>query len=95
MVESFEGPANLSQELMNGLKKRQFSGCAFMVVDDGERLHLAAICGTEALAAGEKAGDMIRTLAPIAGGKGGGKPDLARGAAPEREKLAALLEAAR
>lgn len=95
LVESFEGPANLSQELMNGLKKRQFSGCAFMVVDDGERLHLAAICGTEALAAGEKAGDMIRTLAPIAGGKGGGKPDLARGAAPEREKLAALLEAAR
>jgi alanyl-tRNA synthetase len=39
------------------------------------------------LAAGLKAGDILRDLAAIAGGKGGGKPDQARGAAPDRSKL--------
>ncbi|MCX6867690.1 MAG: DHHA1 domain-containing protein, partial [Verrucomicrobia bacterium] len=47
-----------------------------------------------ALTAGLKAGDLLRDLAAIAGGKGGGKPDQARGAAPQREKLAAIKAAA-
>jgi alanyl-tRNA synthetase len=59
-------------------------------VDDGEKLHLATHCGADALAAGLKAGDLLRDLAALAGGKGGGKPDQARGAAPQRDKLAEL-----
>jgi alanyl-tRNA synthetase len=38
---------------------------------------------------------MIQELGPIAGGKGGGKPDQARGAAPQRDKAADLLAAAK
>ena len=63
-------------------------------VDDGEKLHLATYCGHEALAAGLKAGDLLRDLAALAGGKGGGKPDQARGAAPQRDKLSDLKSAA-
>ena len=63
-------------------------------MDDGEKLHLATYCGPAALAAGLKAGDLLRDLAALAGGKGGGKPDQARGAAPEREKLEDLKTAA-
>ena len=37
---------------------------------------------------------LLRDLAAIAGGKGGGKPDQARGAAPERDKLEAIKAAA-
>ncbi len=40
------------------------------------------------------AGKLIKELGPIAGGKGGGKPDQARGAAPERDKAEALKVAA-
>ncbi len=36
------------------------------------------------------AGKLIQELAPAAGGKGGGKPDTARGAAPERKKATEL-----
>ena len=61
-----------------------------LVVDDGEKLHLATHCGADAIAAGIKAGDLLRDLAALAGGKGGGKPDQARGAAPHREKLAEI-----
>ncbi len=90
IIVSFESDASLLQELQNGLKKKNFSKAALLVVDDGEKLHLATHCGADAIAAGLKAGDLLRDLAAIAGGKGGGKPDQARGAAPHREKLAEI-----
>ena len=90
IIVSFESDASLLQELQNGLKKKNFSKAALLVVDDGEKLHLATHCGADAIAAGLKAGDLLRDLAALAGGKGGGKPDQARGAAPHREKLAEI-----
>ena len=50
-------------------------------------------CGEDALAKGMKAGDILRELAAIGGGKGGGKPDQARGAAPNRGKLGEIKAA--
>ncbi|MEI7910425.1 MAG: alanine--tRNA ligase [Verrucomicrobiota bacterium] len=94
IIASFEADASLLQELQNGLKKKNFTGPALLVVDDGDKLHLATHCGSAALAAGLKAGDLLRDLVAIAGGKGGGKPDQARGAAPQREKLAEIRAAA-
>ncbi|MFZ9937690.1 MAG: alanine--tRNA ligase [Luteolibacter sp.] len=94
IVVSFESDASLLQELQNGLKKKNFAGPALLVVDDGEKLHLAVHCGPDVLAKGLKAGDLLRELAAIAGGKGGGKPDQARGAAPDRSKLEELKKAA-
>ncbi|HEY0407097.1 MAG TPA: alanine--tRNA ligase [Pyrinomonadaceae bacterium] len=39
------------------------------------------------------AGQVIKELAPIVGGRGGGKPDMAEGGGPQPEKLAEALEA--
>ena len=94
IIISFESDASLLQELRNGLKKKQFAGPALLIVDDGEKLHLATHCGPAAIAAGLKAGDLLRDLAALAGGKGGGKPDQARGATPDRSKLEAIKAAA-
>jgi alanyl-tRNA synthetase len=95
IVASFEADASLLQELLNGLKKQGFGGAGFVIVDDGDKLHLGAYCGDTAQANGLKAGDILRDLAALAGGKGGGKPDQARGAAPERGKRAELEAAAK
>ena len=95
IIESFESDASLLQELQNGLKKKNFAGPALLIVDDGEKLHLAVHCGADALTKGLKAGDILRDLAAIAGGKGGGKPDQARGAAPDRSKLEEIKTAAK
>ncbi len=40
-----------------------------------------------------KAGNIIREIAPIVGGRGGGKPDMAEGGGTEPEKLADAIEA--
>ncbi len=91
LVLSAEGGNELLTELFNGLRKRQFTGAAFLVTDDGESLSLGAFCGSEAQEAGLKAGDLIRNLAPIVGGKGGGKADMARGSAKNLDAKPELL----
>jgi len=91
IVLSTEGPAALLQELMNALKKIHFSHAAFLIVDDGDKLHLGALCGEDGNNAGHGAGNLIKELGPLAGGKGGGKPDMARGAAPDRDKVTDLV----
>ncbi len=54
---------------------------------------LLAVCGSEAVARGVKAGDIIRTIAPICGGKGGGKPDSAMGGGTEVSRVDDALAA--
>ena len=46
---------------------------------DGDKLTFQAVCGKEAVARGVKAGDIIRAVTAICGGKGGGRPDSAMG----------------
>jgi alanyl-tRNA synthetase len=41
-----------------------------------------------------KAGDIIREIAPIVGGRGGGKPDMAEGGGTEPDKLSEAIDAA-
>ena len=91
VVIAAEGGNDLLTELFNGLRKRHYEAAAFLVADDGSTLSLGAYCGSAAQAAGLKAGDLIRTLAPIVGGKGGGKADMARGSGKDLAGKADLL----
>ena len=95
IVISTEGSPALLQELLNGLRKIHFTQAAFIVIDDGNKLHLGAFCGEEGKKNGYGAGNLIQNLGPIAGGKGGGKPDMARGAASDRDKISDLTAAAK
>ncbi len=94
IVLSTEGGAELLTELLNGLRKRHCPAAAFLIAQDGDALMLGAYCGEQAQAAGLKAGDLIRSLAPIVGGKGGGKADMARGSGRDLAAKPALIEAA-
>lgn len=92
LVITQEGSAALLHELLGGLKSRQFAQAAFCIIDDGDKLHLGTLVGKDS---NLNAGKLIQDLAPIAGGKGGGKSDMARGAAPQRGRLDELEASAR
>ena len=62
------------------------------VADD--TAHLAVAVG-EAFTKQFQAGKLVGVLAPLVGGKGGGRPDLARGAGKDPSGLDALLAKAR
>ena len=51
------------------------------------KITFLAVCGKEAVARGVKAGDIIRAVCSLCGGKGGGKPDSAMGGGTDLLKL--------
>ena len=54
---------------------------------NGEKITFLAVCGKEAVAKGIKAGEIIKNVTAICGGKGGGKPDSAMGGGTDVLKL--------
>lgn len=73
--------AELLQEAMNTVKARQFRGAVAMALVADGAVHLGVIVHGD-LTSRFKAGDIVRESLAVAGGKGGGKPEMARGAAP-------------
>ena len=64
----------------------------FATVFEG-KINFVAACGTEAVKAGAHAGNILRTISAIAGGKGGGRPDSAMSGASDVTKLDEALAA--
>ncbi len=54
---------------------------------NGEKATIVAVCGKNAIAKGVKAGDVVREVAKLAGGGGGGRPDSAMAGAKDIAKL--------
>lgn len=54
---------------------------------NGEKATIVAVCGKEAISKGVKAGDVVREVAKLAGGGGGGRPDSAMAGAKDLSKL--------
>ena len=82
--------------MLNSFKKRQFDGVGIISVkDEAEgKVHLGVYVA-EALTDKFQAGKIIQELAPKVGGRGGGKPDMARGAGSDISGIEPMLEAAR
>ena len=57
------------------------------------KVALVAALNSAAQERGLSAGDLIRTVAPLAGGKGGGKQDVAQGGGTDPAGIPAALQA--
>ena len=60
----------------------------------GEKLSFACACGTDAVAKGAHAGNIVRAVATVAGGSGGGKPDSAMAGGKDLSKVDDALQEA-
>ena len=76
------------RELADGIRDRIGSGV--IVLATGEGALLATV--TKDLTGKVKAGDILGEVAALAGGRGGGKPELAQGGTKEVEKLDSALQ---
>lgn len=74
--------AQITDQLKNKIQKG-----VVIVVGKGEASHPIIVSVSKDLMADYKAGDLLREVAGVMGGKGGGRPDFAQGAAPDRAKL--------
>ncbi len=60
---------------------------------NGEKLTFCAACGKDAISKGAHAGNLVREIAKLTGGNGGGKPDSAMAGGKDTSKLSIALDA--
>ncbi len=85
-----------ARKLGDMLRDKESAVIALLAIQNEGKTVLLCVCGKEAVAAGFAAGQIIRELSPVVGGKGGGKPDSAMGGGPltgkNKEVFTALKE---
>ena len=66
---------------------------AVLSAENGEKITFLAVCGKKSVAAGVKAGELVKLVTGITGGSGGGKPDSAMGGGKDASKLSEAMAA--
>ena len=79
--------ANKLRQMGDMLRDKASNVVAVLATVNGEKITFLAVCGKEAVAKGIKAGEIIKNVTAICGGKGGGKPDSAMGGGTDILKL--------
>ncbi|MCR5208506.1 MAG: alanine--tRNA ligase [Eubacterium sp.] len=76
------------------IKAQKDNAVAVIAGVNGEKATIVTVCGKNAVARGVKAGDVVREVAKLAGGGGGGRPDSAMAGAKDISKLDDAIAAA-
>ena len=79
--------ANALRQMGDFLRDKEPTVVAVLASVNGDKITFLAICGPEAVKKGIKAGDLVKNVCTICGGKGGGKPDSAMGGGTDLLKL--------
>ena len=81
------------RKMGDALRDKDGAVVAVISAVNGEKITFQCVCGKDAVAKGIRAGDIIKHITAIAGGKGGGKPDSAMGGGNDVSKLKEALSA--
>lgn len=79
--------AGLADQIKNKIQKG-----IIVIIGKDEATHPVIISVTKDLNTKFKAGDLLKEFAQVLGGKGGGRPDFAQGAVPDRTQLKKAFE---
>ena len=82
-----DADANKLRQMGDMLRDKAPNVVGVLATVNGEKITFLAVCGKEAVAKGIKAGEIIKNVTAICGGKGGGKPDSAMGGGTDILKL--------
>lgn len=83
--------ADALRKMGDELKQKSDMTVGVIAGSVGEKASIVAVCAPGAVAKGVKAGDLVREVAKLAGGGGGGRPDSAMAGAKDISKLDGAL----
>jgi len=83
-----------ARTLCDSIKDKYSDAVAVFAVHDKEKLNFVAACGKDAVSAGAHAGNILKEVSAVTGGKGGGRPDSATSGGRDLDKIADALAAA-
>jgi alanyl-tRNA synthetase len=96
VAEAPSANVNLLRQLIDQIRKKASPSAVFLATTEGDnKVILVAGVSRELVAQGVSAGNWVRDVAPIVGGGGGGKPDLAQAGGKQPEKLPEALAKAK
>ena len=78
---------NALRQMGDFLRDKEPNVVAVLASTNEEKITFLAVCGKQAIAKGIKAGDLVKSVCALCGGKGGGKPDSAMGGGKDLLKL--------
>ena len=85
--------ANALRQRGDFLRDKEPSIVGVLAGVNGGKITILAVCGAEAVKKGVKAGELVKRVCGICGGKGGGKPESAMGGGSDVLKLDDALAA--
>lgn len=88
-----DATADVLRTMGDGIKEKAPNMVAVLSSVNGEKVNLLCVCGAEAVKKGAHAGKIIKEVAKIVGGGGGGRPDSATAGGKNPAKLEEALEA--
>ncbi len=91
LTASLEMKTDAARSLCDAIKGKYSDMVAVFAVKDGERLGFVACCGADAVKAGAHAGNILKVVSAITGGKGGGRPDSAMSGGKDFSKVEEAL----
>lgn len=92
VTTKFEGmDMNTLKEVADNLRDKLVSGVVVLANIADDKLNLVVTSTKDAVDKGVHCGNIVKTIAQIAGGKGGGRPNMAQAGAPDVSKVDEVL----
>ncbi len=80
------------RKMLDGIKDKYSDAVVVLAGINGEKLTFCVSCGKDAVSKGAKAGNIVKEIAVICGGNGGGKPDFAMAGGKDVSKVDEALQ---
>ena len=94
LAAKVEMRADQARALSDTVKDKYSDAVAVLAVVNDGKLNIIVAAGADAVKSGAHAGNILREIAPILGGKGGGRPDSAMGGGKDIDKIPEALNKA-
>ncbi len=79
------------RSLGDTIKDKEPNAVAVFAIHSGDKLNFLSVCGKEAVKNGAHAGNILREVSAVTGGRGGGRPDSAMSGGRDISKIADAL----